>query len=148
MSNKIEMMIGEWFIRLVCVTLASGIVILGVCGIFIIGMTDLIQNIASQKYDAILCMGIAWLSALFGLSPMAQWILRNLLHSFGGLKPLPSKRRGHEREKKLRIALEQHFACSRATPLSNGAWLVTDLSTGKTIRELTGREALDVLSLW
>jgi hypothetical protein len=87
-NEKVDMSPREWFIRMTCMTLAFGSAILGAGGLFVVGMTALLPKIDSQSYNVAICVGLAWLSGLFGLSPMAQWLNRGLLHTFGGLAPL------------------------------------------------------------
>jgi hypothetical protein len=91
-GSKEEMSVREWLIRTVCALLAFGTAILALGGIVISGLEVEISSVANLNYGGDVCIGLAALSAFFGLSPMAQWLNRGLLHSLTGLEPLPPKR--------------------------------------------------------
>jgi len=92
-SEQADTSLREWSVRVTCVTLALGTAILAAGGLVIVAMTALLPRIDSQSYSVAVCIGLAWLSGLFGLAPMAQWLNRELLSTFGGLEPLPPHRK-------------------------------------------------------
>ncbi|MFM0742149.1 hypothetical protein PQQ51_33415 [Paraburkholderia xenovorans] len=92
-SEQADISLREWLVRVTSVTLAFGTAILAAGGLVIVAMTALLPRIDSQSYSGAVCIWLAWLSGMFGLRPMAQWLDREFLSTFGGLEPLPPRRR-------------------------------------------------------
>jgi len=92
-SKKADISLREGLVRVTSVTLAFGTAILAAGGLFLVAMTVLLPKMDAQSCSVAVCIGLAWLSGLFGLAPMAQWLNRELLSTFGGLEPLPPHRK-------------------------------------------------------
>lgn len=89
MVAKVEMSLGEWVARMTCKLLAFGAAILGLWGFVIFGLNEVIPAVVAAKYDVAVCVAIACVAVLFGVTPMAIGVDRALLRAFR-LMPLPS----------------------------------------------------------
>lgn len=87
-----EMPVRECLVRAACAMLAFCTAIFTLGGVVIVGVIVETSPVAAGlNFGGYVFVGLAALSACFGMTPMAQWINRGLLHSLMGREPLPPK---------------------------------------------------------
>ncbi|NUX59338.1 hypothetical protein [Paraburkholderia youngii] len=92
MDTKQEMSFKEWLARTVCATLAFCVAILALVAFVYLGMTAVVPEVENLNPVIGTCAALAVLASSFGVSSMAQWLNRGMLHSLTGLEPLPPKK--------------------------------------------------------
>lgn len=92
MDTKQEMSFNEWLARLVCASVAFFVAMVAMIGFVYLGMMAVTPEFEKHNLATGMCAALALLASFFGVSPMAQWLNRGMLHSLTGLEPLPQKR--------------------------------------------------------
>ncbi|MDC6177135.1 hypothetical protein [Ralstonia solanacearum] len=98
MRERVEMQLGEWFVRLFSKLIALGAAIFGAAGFVIFGMRTILPLLDDGRYVETACAGIACVAVLYGLTPLALAVDGSLLNAFG-MEPLKGHRQDSNQER-------------------------------------------------
>lgn len=91
MNERVEMPVGEWFVRLLCKLVAFGVVMLGLVGFLLIGMLTILPLLDRGEYAGVACTGIGCVALMYGLTPFGIAVDTTLLRFCAGMEPLPPR---------------------------------------------------------